>query len=57
MEIKRRNKGGNEVEAYCVKCKQKQIMVNPKKVVMKNGRPARKGNCPVCGSGMFRIGG
>jgi hypothetical protein len=50
-------KTSSDVEAYCVKCKQKQIMDNPKKVVMKNGRPARKGKCPVCGSGMFRIGG
>jgi len=45
------------VEAYCVKCKQKREMKNPKQVTMKNGRKAWKGTCPVCGSGMYRIGG
>ena len=58
MEIKRRSKDQvQSVEAYCVKCKSKRIMRNPKKITMKNGRPARKGTCPECGSGMFRIGG
>ena len=56
MDIKRRN-SGERVEAYCVKCKSKRIMDNPKKITMKNGRPARKGTCPECGAGMFRIGG
>jgi hypothetical protein len=23
---------------------------------LKNGKPATKGVCPVCGTGMFRIG-
>ncbi len=44
------------VEAYCVKCKKKQIMKNPQAVTMKNGKPATKGVCPVCGCGMYRIG-
>jgi Zn finger protein HypA/HybF involved in hydrogenase expression len=58
MEIKRRNHDVTDpVEAYCVKCKAKRIMRSPKKITMKNGRPARKGTCPECGSGMFRIGG
>jgi Zn finger protein HypA/HybF involved in hydrogenase expression len=42
--------------AYCVKCKAKREMKNPKKVVMKNKKPATKGECPKCGTGMFRIG-
>ena len=45
------------VEAYCVKCKAKREMDNPKKVTMKNGKPATKGTCPKCGCGMYRIGG
>ncbi len=58
MDIKRRrNEVTDPVEAYCVKCKHKRVMRNPKKITMKNGRPARKGKCPECGSGMFRIGG
>ena len=44
------------VEAYCMKCKTKREMNNPQKVTMKNGRPATKGKCPECETGMFRIG-
>lgn len=45
------------MQAYCVKCGRKREMKNPKNVTMKNGRKATKGVCPVCGSGMYRIGG
>lgn len=44
-------------EAYCVKCKSKREMTNEEKVTMKNGKPATKGVCPVCGTGMYKIGG
>lgn len=44
-----------EGEGYCVKCKAKRMMANTKKVKMANGRPAMKGTCPVCGTGMFKI--
>jgi len=47
----------NPVIAFCVKCKAKREMKNPQSIVMKNGRKATKGTCPVCGTGMFRIGG
>lgn len=47
------------MEAYCVKCKAKQEMKNPKEVTMKgkggSTRRAMKGECPVCGTGMYRI--
>ena len=56
MEIKKR-KRNNGVEAYCVKCKKKRVMENPKPITMRNGRKAKKGTCPKCGTGMFRIGG
>ena len=46
-----------DVTAYCVKCKKKQKMKDPKAVTMKNGRKAKKGTCPKCGTKMFRIGG
>jgi Zn finger protein HypA/HybF involved in hydrogenase expression len=45
------------VEAYCVKCKAKQEMKDPKETTLKNGRKAVKGVCPACGTKMFRIGG
>jgi len=42
-------------EGYCVKCKAKKIMSETEEVVMKNGRPAMKGKCPDCGTGMYKI--
>lgn len=42
-------------EGYCVKCKAKRAISNSKQVKMANGRPALKGTCPVCGTGMFKI--
>ncbi len=44
------------VEAYCVKCKAKQQMREPKEVTMKNGKKATQGICPICGTKMFKIG-
>jgi Zn finger protein HypA/HybF involved in hydrogenase expression len=44
------------MEAYCVKCKAKREMKNPQSVTLKNNKPATKGECPVCGTKMFRIG-
>ena len=42
--------------AYCMKCRAKKEIKNPKKVTMKNGKPATQGVCPKCGTKMFRIG-
>ena len=42
-------------EGYCVKCKAKREIKDAKQVKMANGRPALKGVCPVCGTGMFKI--
>jgi Domain of unknown function (DUF5679) len=42
-------------EGYCVKCKTKRKISNAQEVKMANGRPALKGSCPVCGTGMFKI--
>ncbi len=44
------------VQAYCVKCKEKVDIKDPKEVELKNGKPAVKGTCPKCGTGVFRIG-
>ncbi|MDE1727198.1 MAG: hypothetical protein KGH89_08070 [Thaumarchaeota archaeon] len=43
-------------QAYCVKCRKKVEIANPKEVKLKNGRPAVKGTCPKCGTNVFRIG-
>ncbi len=44
------------MQAYCVKCRAKKEMKDPKSITMKNGRPATQGICPTCGTKMFRIG-
>jgi hypothetical protein len=44
------------MEAYCVKCRAKKEMKNPKAVTMKNKKPATSGTCPTCGTKMFKIG-
>lgn len=41
--------------AYCVKCRSKRDMEDAQKVTMKNGRPAMKGKCSKCGTGMYKI--
>ncbi|GCE14837.1 DUF5679 domain-containing protein [Tengunoibacter tsumagoiensis] len=44
-----------EIEAYCVKCHQKQPMYKPRLVELKSGHPALRATCPVCNNGLFRI--
>ncbi len=44
------------MQAYCMKCRKKVEMNNPKKITMKNKRPATQGTCPRCGTKVFRIG-
>ena len=44
------------MQAYCVKCRLSQEVVDAKATVMKNGRPSIQGACAVCGTKVFRIG-
>lgn len=43
------------IEGYCVKCKAKRSLADAVEELMKNGRKAVKGKCPVCGAVMFKI--
>lgn len=47
------------VQGYCVKCRDKKEMKDTQKVDMpaKGGgtRPAMKGSCATCSTGMFKI--
>ncbi len=47
------------IQGYCVKCKEKREIKEPTEVAMpaKGGgtRPAIKGTCTFCGTGMFKI--
>jgi DNA-directed RNA polymerase subunit RPC12/RpoP len=38
-----------------MKCKKEVEMKNTKEVTMKNGMRAGKGECPACGTKVFRI--
>jgi len=42
--------------AYCVKCRTKVEIRNPRNIILKNKRPAIQGVCPRCGTKVFRIG-
>jgi len=57
MNVPFENKeGGEPMQAYCMKCRTKRDMKEPKARTMKNGRPATQGVCQECGTKMFRIG-
>jgi len=45
-----------KMQAYCVKCRKKVDIKNPKAITMKNGHAATQGECSGCGSKVFRIG-
>ena len=44
------------MEGYCLKCREKREMQEAQPIVMKNGKPATQGVCPVCSTKMFKIG-
>ena len=44
------------LEAYCFKCKTKRDMQNPQAIYNKAGAPATRGQCPECGTAMYRTG-
>ena len=48
-------KGDYKMKGYCVKCKAKREMLNPKESTMKNGRLMAKGKCPKCDTTVCRI--
>jgi len=55
-DLSRKQERGESTQAYCLKCRAKREMKDPKTITMKNGRPATQGTCLVCGTKMFRIG-
>lgn len=46
---------GAAIEGYCVRCKEQRAMVNVHPYTTANKRPALKGECAVCGAGMFKF--
>ena len=49
----------DNIQSYCLKCKAKRDMKEPKEVTFKakggKTRNAMSGTCPVCSTKMFRI--
>ena len=43
-------------QAYCFKCRTKRPMLNPLAIFNKAGAPATSGECPECGTKMYRTG-
>jgi hypothetical protein len=44
------------VEAYCVHCRESVEMESPVAVWTRRGMPATRGECPICGGTVFRMG-
>ena len=44
------------VEIYCLKCRTKIGSRDVEQVTLKNGRPAQRSVCSVCGTGKYRVG-
>ena len=55
VKIPPKQKEEPKIIAYCVKCRKKVIVKDPKDYTMKNKRAAIKGVCPVCKTKVFRI--
>ncbi len=45
-----------EIEAYCVRCRERVMMLNPTPVWTRRGAPGMRGECDMCGSTVFRMG-
>jgi hypothetical protein len=56
MTTRKRKRRVYMAQAYCVKCRKKREIQNPRQVTLKNKRPAISGICPVCKTKVFRIG-
>lgn len=45
----------SQVNGYCVRCKDQRPMLNTRRYITANKRPALRGECAVCGAGMFKF--
>ena len=45
-----------EIEAYCMSCRQQVVMEDPEPVWTKRGAPGTRGHCEICGTTVFRMG-
>ncbi len=45
-----------EIEAYCMSCREKTPMENPQPIWTRRGAPGLRGTCAHCGTTVFRMG-
>jgi hypothetical protein len=45
-----------EIEAYCMTCRQKTPMDNPQAIWTRRGAPGTRGTCSICGTTVFLMG-
>lgn len=45
-----------ELEAYCVRCREMVVVEKPAPVWTRKGMPASRGECSFCGGAVFRMG-
>lgn len=46
----------DDIEAYCVRCRETVVVENPIPVWTRKGMPATRGDCPICAGTVFRMG-
>lgn len=44
------------IEGYCMRCRESVEIENPQAVWTRRGMPATRGECPICGGTVFRMG-
>lgn len=45
-----------DITAYCMKCRAKRKIKDPKSITHSNGKDAVTGKCSTCGTKVFRMG-
>lgn len=45
-----------EMHSWCMKCNGVKPMIKLEKITMRNGKPAIKGYCKICGGTMSKFG-
>lgn len=45
-----------DVEAYCMSCREKTVMENPMPIWTRRGAPGTRGTCSICGTTVFLMG-
>lgn len=55
-ELQDETYGDDEIEAYCMSCRQTTPMDNPEAIWTRRGTPGTRGTCSVCGTTVFRMG-